>query len=671
MRRRPRRTERTPGRLNTTGFAAPLANPHNYRMRILVSVCLLAATASARTEFWAPLEPPRARYSINVSYSQATQRLEGTETIRFRNDTRRPIGRIALQWFGDVLHVRANGTTAERSPGEQDIALFDLPADIAPGGRIELAVDFGASWILSEKSGGAIASSLNPRVWWGFGTHDDYEVRVRAPEGYAIATSGRFDPGTRAYRADGIRAFGLFIGKGYKSAEADAGDVHVRAVFTAKGQPCAELLLKTAVDAIGFYRQRFGLYPQRSLAIVPGMDYPAGGYPAATGLVVIHGQERLPERPEAFWRWITAHEIGHQYWSEEVLGQGPDGLSWLTIGLGIHMDREYRKARGITDAVALESDYIDGVRQGLDTTMDVTAEEQAAIKWDFNNVVEHGKSAALMNALESVIGVETFDRAYGRCLRAYAGRRLGWRDFQRVCEAESGQDLDWFFEQWVRSSKSADYRIVSRDCSPANETFVCTVRIERLGAMRVPVTVAARFEDGSEQRARTERLARIDELTFRAKSRLKEAIVDPDSAVAMAEAPSAADRELGTKVRDLPWTGAGESALAAYRQARDSKLEDSSILLKLSLTLYDGRYYQEALDVLAKLERSGPAEVRFTALVWQGHVLDVLGRRAEALGRYEEALRVPGSPSMQHSQYNLTINRQWVEDRLKSPFERK
>jgi hypothetical protein len=26
---------------------------------------------------------------------------------------------------------------------------------------------------------------------------------------------------------------------------------------------------------------------------------------------------------------------------------------------------------------------------------------------------------------------------------------------------------------------------------------------------------------------------------------------------------------------------------------------------------------------------------------------------------------------MQHSQYNLVINKQWVEERLKTPFERK
>jgi len=403
-------------------------------MRTLAAVFLFTTLAAARVNFWAPLNPPRAHYSIQVKFVAETSRLEGAETIRFRNNTQRPIGRIALYWYGDVLRVRANGKPAASAPANPEFALFDLPSDVAPGGDVKLEVEYGASLELSSKTGNAITNFLSPRLWWGFGNLDDYEVRLQVPDGYAVATSGRYDPGSGVYRAERIGAFGLFIGKGYESAEADAGDVRVRAVFTAKGRPCAELLLKTAVDVIGFYRQQFGFYPQRSLSIVPGMDYPAGGYPEATGLSVIHGQERRAERPEAFWRWIMAHEIGHMYWSNYVVGQGPDPLTWLMLGLGIHADQEYRRARGIkSDAIQLQQVYVEGAKKGLNTTMDVTDEQLEAIQWDFNNTVEHGKSIAMLNALESVLEAGTFTRIYNRCLKEYAGKQLGWREFQRIC----------------------------------------------------------------------------------------------------------------------------------------------------------------------------------------------------------------------------------------------
>jgi hypothetical protein len=53
--------------------------------------------------------------------------------------------------------------------------------------------------------------------------------------------------------------------------------------------------------------------------------------------------------------------------------------------------------------------------------------------------------------------------------------------------------------------------------------------------MRMPITVAARFENGSEQRALTERLADVDELRFEANSPLTSVVIEPDAAVALAE----------------------------------------------------------------------------------------------------------------------------------------
>ncbi|MDR3675151.1 MAG: M1 family aminopeptidase, partial [Acidobacteriota bacterium] len=482
-------------------------------MRTFAFIFLITTTAVARTDFWAPVVPPRAHYSIDARFVADASRLEGTETIRFRNDTRQHIGRIALDWYGDILHVRANGVPANPSPGKYSVALFDLAGDVAPGGEVQLAVDFVTTWKLDPHSASAITSFVGPRLWWGFSTLDDYEVRLQVPDGYAVATSGRHDPRTNVYRGNGLRAFGLFIGKGYESEEADAGDVHIRVVFTSPYRARADVLLKTAVDVIGFYRQQFGFYPQRTLSIVPG----TGAYPAASGLSVI-GQEVPSDDPEWYLRWITAHEIGHMYWGDYVFGQGSDSLTWLMIGLGIHADHEYARSRDIKGIRGgMEENYVTAANQGFDTTMDFTEEQRVDKHLDYNtyrNAVEHGKSIALLNALESVVGADTFASIYRQCLKEDAGKQLGWREFQRIAEIESGQDLDWFFEEWVRSSGSSDYRVARQGCSPADGGYSCTVRIERVGSTRMPVTVAARFNNGSEQRVQTERLADIEELNF-------------------------------------------------------------------------------------------------------------------------------------------------------------
>jgi tetratricopeptide (TPR) repeat protein len=637
-------------------------------MRTFAFIFLITTGAVARTDFWAPVVPPRAHYSIDARFVADASRLEGTETIRFRNDTRQPIGRIALEWYGEILHVRANGVPANPSPGKYSIALFDLPNDVAPGTEIELLIDFGARWKLDPHSASAITSFVSPHLWWGIGTLDDYEVRLQVPDGYGVATSGRYDPRTRRYRGEGLRAFGLFIGKGYESEEADAGDVHIRAMFRAADRPRVELLLTTAVDVVGFYRQQFGFYPQRSLSIVPG----TGAYPAASGLSVI-GEEGPSEDPEWFWRWLTAHEIGHMYWGDYVLGQGPDSLTWLMIGLGIHADHEYARARDIKGIRGgMEQGYVTAAKQGFDTTMDLTEKQRAANHLDYNtynNAVQHGKSAALLNALESVVGVETFAAIYRHCLKGYAGKQLGWREFQRISEIESGQDLDWFFEAWVRSSDTADYRVAGKQCLPAGAVYNCSVSVERLGEIRMPVTLAARFEDGSEQRVRTERLADLEELNFQTKSPLKEVVIEPDATVALAEVPSPSQREFIGKVNQMPWTGVREKALDAYRQARELKIADNATLFKLGLLLYDSRYYQDSLAAMTQVPGADPGW-GFAATVWRGHLLDLLGRRAEAVACYREALKATWTRPMRHDQYNIVVNKEWVEERLKTPFER-
>jgi hypothetical protein len=177
------------------------------------------------------------------------------------------------------------------------------------------------------------------------GATDNFEVRLNVPR---IARQRPADPdGT--YRLEKAPSFGIWLGRACKVLESQAGDVPVRCLYRLADKDCAQLLVDTAVDVINFYRERFGFYPYPSLAIVPGADEPMGGYALATSITVIHGMSRMNERPEAHWRWITAHEIGHQYWGRYVLEK--DDPEWLWIGLGIHADREYCRVKAATKII--------------------------------------------------------------------------------------------------------------------------------------------------------------------------------------------------------------------------------------------------------------------------------------------------------------------------------
>lgn len=432
-------------------------------------------------------------------------------------------------------------------------------------------------------------------------------------------------------------------------------------------------MLQTAVDVIGFYRKRFGFYPHRSLTIIPGMDYPAGGYPVATAMIAIHGEEQMEKKPEAHFRWITAHEIGHMYWSQYVLAEGEDDLNWLMIGLGIFADREYRRARGIEPPVGnLPAGYVGGRKDGIDTTMDLSDEQQELIEWDFNNVVEHGKSSAMMDALESTIGADVFDRAYRRSLREFHGKRMNWQDFEKVCEQESDEDLGWFFESWVRTNEFAYYRITKQVSTRTDSGWRTDVEVASRGTQLARVPVVATFTDNSQETLRTDRLAGVSTLVFESKSALKDIKLDPTNSLWMLDSePSLSAPDLERRVLRMKLTDSGEEALQLMPKARELRLTNSQAWRRLGLMLYDARHYPESLECFQKAFETTPdKDYQFMALAWQGLLLDLLGRRQAAIAAYKTAQANGSEQIFRHDQYKLNIDQKWVAERLQTPFQR-
>jgi tetratricopeptide (TPR) repeat protein len=116
--------------------------------------------------------------------------------------------------------------------------------------------------------------------------------------------------------------------------------------------------------------------------------------------------------------------------------------------------------------------------------------------------------------------------------------------------------------------------------------------------------------------------------------------------------------------------GQGSEALVLFQQALAGSVKDEGAWIRLAMALYDGRHYLEALTAFGVSEKSEEPVLHFMGLVWQGHILDLLGKRPEAVEKYKAALKIPGTPRMKHDQYGMTIDKQWVEERLRAAFTR-
>ncbi len=635
--------------------------------------------------YFVPKDPPDARYTIEATgrLSEAGIAIEATETIVFRNPAARPMHEFALEGFFAIkdFHILAMDrdlTQPDRGEPERGIKFFSLPEPLAPGGEITVNIDYKLE-IPVRQDRPISLQAWYPKLWWdGLPTRDAFRVKWDGPEGYALATSGRLDPATGYLENPGVATrFGIWMAKGLEVEERDAGGVLVRALFTEKGAECARLCLETAVDVIRFYQDVHGLFPFRSLTIIPGGAKPWGGYPFASALVVIHGQEAFGEAPELHWKWITAHEAGHQYWGEYVLsGDTPGNYteSWVMIGMGIFCDRMWVESRGLPNDKhqAFFNRYLSGVKSYFDVTADAPESLKAKQEYDRNNILIHGKGYSIVSALRETLGDEVFRRVYLRCVGEYVGRRLGYRDFWRIAEEESGENLGWFFEQWVRSPRYLCYGIASKECRPEGDGYVSEIVVERIGdSITMPVAVQAVFEDGTEQTVRTDRFLKRTHLRFRSRAALKNAVLDPRKRLAMLDEPlPVLPDELPARVRKLDYNGEWEEGLGLFKTALEAGAKDASIWFKLGMVIFEGGYLNESFSCFEKvLDSTSDADGQFMALTWMGNVRDAQGRRDEAVKYYREALGRYAGSDTRHDQFGIQSSRTWIEDRLKAPYD--
>ena len=651
----------------------------NRYLIILFVATLIIVSANVffgQTDYWTPKNPPKATYIVEAKFDVASNAIVGTENVKFENKYHKPISVLCFLWWVSEdtwMKVSVDGQRIEPLEGSQYPA-YKLPVALQPGENLAVDIEFRWGNILPKNMNTRRMSFWFPHLRWDeLEVHGSYRVKLDCPKDYTFAISGVLNNKTGYYECESARIFGLFLGKEHYSEERRVENILVKAIYPEGGAEAAKLCLETAVEAINFYKKWLGFYPFEFLYIVPGgTSSPSGGYPMATGMVAIHGLTQFSKAQEVHWKWITAHEIGHQYWGEYVLEA--DKPKWLWIGLGIYADREFTRAVSLSSDIhsGMMKRYIQSIVKHLDTTIDIPPENVKKLTYGYNNIIVHGKGFAVISALESVIGREIFQKAYRRCLKEYGGKRLGYYDFIHICEETSGQNLRWFIDQWIRSNKFLAYKITSTDCRKEGDEFLSSIEVIRTGTLNMPVMLRATFADGSSQEKLTDRLLEKEVIEFRSAAELKEAVLDPDEILPLVREPISVTPEgLYSTIMGWPSKGVGKDVLDAFVTASEFKFDYPRAWIKLGLLLFEGGYHKEALRSFEIYQKMDDRKFsQFVSLTWIGHVNDVLGRREVAIQCYKEALKHEDGDKVIYNQFdNLRIDRKWLEERIVKPFK--
>lgn len=445
------------------------------------------------------------------------QSLNGRIVIIYRNRADHALTRIPIDSAGAARFDRTGEWKPIRSSWYKflgPVTEIELKTPLPLGGAIQIAAGFRGKLAASQGSY-RFGSDWYPHVValteHGFDREESevarFEVTLEASTREIIAASGREEnvellPGgfrRVRFRTEPITSFGIAVSPDFNVVEKDAGGMVVREYqlpqykeWNSKG------FASTAQQVISFYREIFGEYPHRSLAILPGAKDASGGQHLAGNMLQVHRVLDPGHVSPGFEKYIIAHEIGHMLWGYETVLDAGRYNHWLGLGLGIYSDRLFMESKtsfGDRFERNLVDQYLSRVKGNWNTVLDLSRPwaELSRERFDANTVVSHGKGFAVIQMLEQVVGPERFLELTRSLQRQYRWSRITPSQFRVEAEAAAGMPLDWFFTDWVENPRVLRAEIESANTLQDGATEVI---VRQTGTAHMPIVCEVARENG-------------------------------------------------------------------------------------------------------------------------------------------------------------------------------
>lgn len=219
---------------------------------------------------------------------------------------------------------------------------------------------------------------------------------------------------------------------------------------------------------------------------------------------------------------LITHETTHQY-AHGMLGNNEWKEAWLDEGLTSFLtDWFTEEVGGVENPWAASIYRLAGFEQQNRTfPMSMASEEFPT--FGVYGVMAYSKPSVVFFMLRSLVGYDVMREILQTYFDNFQLSHVNGTDFQVVAEAVSGEDLEWFFDQWVRSTASVDYGIASVNVVGDSESgFTTSVVVTRTGDGWMPVVI----EVGDQRRVLTSREL-LQAVEFETETRPTEVVLDP------------------------------------------------------------------------------------------------------------------------------------------------
>lgn len=321
-----------------------------------------------------------------------------------------------------------------------------------------------------------------------------------------------------------------------------------------------ERYLSSLKNGIEFYSQSYGAYPYPTITLVDpapkasgagGMEYPT----LFTGMTIwwLPKGIYLPEM-------VTIHEFGHNFWYGMV-GSNEFEEAWLDEGFNTYseikaMAKYYGEDQSMLNIGGLK--ISDLVLQRAQVVASSQLDPVLKNSWEYYSRGSYGintysKAGLMLLTLENYLGEEVMSKIMRTYFERWKFKHPTSEDFVAVTEEVSGQDLSWFFGQFLNSPDKLDYAIgriksekvkkpegifddqaqeqeVEKDEEEGDkeEIYRNEVVVLRKGELIFPQEILIRFKEGEEVREKWDGRERWKRYVYYRPYKLESAQVDPE-----------------------------------------------------------------------------------------------------------------------------------------------
>jgi aminopeptidase N len=364
------------------------------------------------------------------------------------------------------------------------------------------------------------------------------EIAMTVPAKYVTLSNGRL--ASQVKNADGTRTdtwkmelphapYLFFMGVGdYAIIKDQYKGKEVSYYVEKEYAPVARKIFGHTPEMIAFYSKILGVeYPWNKYAQIVGRDYVSGAMENTTA--TLHQESAQQDARELvddnLWEGTIAHELFHQWFGDLVTSESWSNLtlneSFANYSQVLWKENKYGQDAGDEENFSDMNGYLQSQSENKNLVRYYYNDKEAVF-----DAVSYNKGGRILNMLRNYVGDSAFFKSLNVYLTTNKFKSAEASQLRLAFEEITGQDLNWYWNQWYYGSGHPKLNIdYVYDDNAHNVKVIVTQKTDKI--FRLPIAVDI-YNGANKERHNVWLGNRIDTLTFDYKTKPDLVNVDGD-----------------------------------------------------------------------------------------------------------------------------------------------